>query len=96
MNPDYLTMLTEIRDGLAATRAELIENTRKTEQVLRAFPAGDIDGHRRYHELVIEWRDLRNKMVKEGLIKVAQAGMLGGVGILLALFWKAFKISVIQ
>lgn len=94
--PIFAEVLVEIRDGLAATRAELAENTRKTEQVLRAFPAGDTDGHRRYHESVIEWRDVRNKMVKEGLIKVAQAGMLGGAGILLALFWRAFKISVTQ
>lgn len=89
-------MLTEIRDELVSTRAELASNTRKTEQVLSAFPAGDTDGHRRYHESVIEWRELRNRMVKEGLIKVAQTGMLGGAGILLVLIWRAFKISVTQ
>lgn len=88
-SPDHLILLTAIRD-------ELAENTRKTDQLLRAFPAGDTDGHRRYHESVIEWRELRNRMVKEGLIKVAQAGMLGGAGILLALIWRAFKISVTQ
>ena len=81
---------------LIAIRDELASNTRATEKLLQAFPAGDIDGHRRYHESVIEWRELRNKMVREGLIKVAQAGMLAGAGILAAVLWKAFKISITQ
>lgn len=96
MSPDHLAMLTEIRDGLAATRAELAVNTRKTEQVLSAFPAGDTDGHRRYHEAVIEWRELRNKLVREALIKVAQAGSLAAFGWVALAIWQSFKLTVKQ
>ena len=32
---------------------------------------------RRYHESVIEWRELRNKVVRECLVKAAQATTLG-------------------
>lgn len=103
MSPDHLAMLTEIRDQLAATRGELAAtrtelaaNTRKTEQVLSAFPAGDTDGHRRYHEAVIEWRELRNKMVKEALIHAAKAGTLAGAGWIAFAIWQSFKLTVKQ
>jgi hypothetical protein len=96
MAPDHLAMLTEIRDQLAATRSELAENTRKTSQLLAAFPAGDIDGHRRYHEAVIEWRELRNRLVREALIKVTQAGALAGAGWVALAIWQSFKLTVKQ
>lgn len=89
-------VLTEIRDGLAATRVELADNTRKTDLVLSAFPSGDTDGHRRYHESVIEWRELRNKMVREALIKVAQGGALAGAGWIALAIWQSVKLSVKQ
>lgn len=66
------------------------------EKLLGGFPGADIEGHRRYHESVIEWRELRNKLVREALIKVSQAGALAGAGWLVLAMWKAFKISVMQ
>ena len=54
----------------------LADNTAKTEKLLQAFPGGVTDGHRRYHESVIEWQELRNKLVREALIKVAQGGAM--------------------
>jgi hypothetical protein len=75
--------------------AEVLIEMRDSQR-LSGFPGDDIDGHRRYHESVIEWRELRNKMVREGLIKVAQAGMLAGTGILVGVLWKALKISITQ
>lgn len=83
------TLLLAIRDELAA-------NTRKTDQLLAAFPAGDIEGHRRYHEAVIEWRELRNKMVKEALIHAAKAGSLGALGWVGYAVWKSFLLTVKQ
>lgn len=74
----------------------LIDNTRKTEQILTAFPGGDTDGHRRYHEAVIEWRELRNKLVREALIKVTQAGALAGAGWIALAIWQSFKLTVKQ
>jgi hypothetical protein len=81
---------------LLAIRDELTENTRKTSQLLQAFPSGDIDGHRRYHEAVIEWRELRNKLVREALIKVTQAGALAGAGWIALAIWQSFKLTVKQ
>jgi len=74
--------------------AALADNTAKTEKLLLAFPGGDCDGHRRYHEGVIEWQELRNKLVREALIKVAQAGALAGAGWIVLAIWQAFKMTV--
>lgn len=101
--PLFAEVLIEVRDTqrqLVLDIAELKERDASAEgaiaRLLAGFPANDIEGHRRYHESVIEWRELRNKMVREGLIKVAQAGALAGTGILIGVLWKAFKMSVIQ
>ncbi|UOD30695.1 hypothetical protein INH39_02815 [Massilia violaceinigra] len=81
---------------LVSIKTALSDNTRKTEQILTAFPSGDTDGHRRYHEAVIEWRELRNKLVREALIKVTQAGALAGAGWVALAMWQALKVTVKQ
>lgn len=86
----------EILAKLNTIQLALADNTRKTEQLLLAFPAGDTDGHRRYHESVIEWRELRNKLVRESLLKVAQATTLAGFGWIAVAVWQYLKISVKQ
>lgn len=70
------------------------ESERRHQQILNAFPAGDTDGHRRYHESVIEWRELRNKIVRECLTNAAKAGFLGGSAWLLYAIWVAFKMEI--
>ena len=81
---------------LISIRDELEENTKKTNQLLQAFPAGDTDGHRRYHQSVIEWRELRNKLVREALIKVAQSSALMAFGWVALAVWQSFKLTVKQ
>ena len=60
------------------------------------FPDGDPDRHRRYHESVMEWRDLRNKMVREALIKAAQVGGLAGIGWVAYALWSALKMEIMK
>lgn len=73
-------MILEIRDSLA-------ENTRKTEQILKAFPGDDTEGHRRYHQAIIERLEQRNRIVQSCLEKAAQAGVIAGMGwVLLAIY----------
>ena len=76
--------------------AELAVNTAATKKLTDAFPAGDLDGHRRYHESVIEWREQRNKIVREGLAKIVHMGFIGGTGWLLYVIWQAVKVTVKQ
>lgn len=96
-----VALLTEMRDSQLDMRADLEQMTQKmgglqaaSERLLSGFPADDVDGHRRYHESVIEWRELRNKLVREALAKMLGAGMLAGCGWLLVAVWDALKISV--
>lgn len=94
-------LLSEVRDNQLDMRADFeqlsqhVSQLRATnERLLSGFPAEDVEGHRRYHESVIEWRELRNKLVREALIKVASAGALGAAGWLILAIWKSFIISV--
>ena len=94
-------LLSEVRDNqldLMANFEALSAKVSSLEQadarLMAGFPASDIDGHRRYHESVIEWRELRNKMVREALVNVAKAGTLAGLGWLVLAVWQAFKVTV--
>lgn len=71
---------------------ELLESIqRSVEKALSGFPGGDPESHRRYHESVIEWRELRNKLVKEALTKAAGAV---GVGVLGWLAWGVWQAII--
>lgn len=89
MGPEEIGILRRMELALA-------DNTAKTEKLLQAFPGGDCDGHRRYHESVIEWQELRNKLVREALIKAAQATTLGALGWVALAVWQSFKFTVKQ
>lgn len=96
-------LLTDMRDNQLEIRADMEQLTEKVgtlqaanERLLSGFPADDVDGHRRYHESVIEWRELRNKMVREALMKVSQAGALAAFGWLALALWEAFRATVKQ
>lgn len=100
-NRDVLVMiLKEIRDDqkVAAERIDTVEQDvsetlAKLNALIMAFPGGDMDGHRRYHESVIEWRELRNKMIRAALEKVAGAGALAGCVWIAYALWQALKME---
>lgn len=96
-------LLTEMRDAqrqmivvVEGVKARDEQDRATIEKLMTGFPAGDFDGHRRYHEAVIEWRELRNKLVREALIKVAQAGSLAAFGWVALAIWQSFKLTVKQ
>lgn len=85
-----------------------IENGRKIDAIIErnqqadariaklvaGFPDGDADAHRRYHEAIIERIELRNKIVREALIKVAGSGFLAGAAWLAYAIWQGFIAQV--
>lgn len=100
-----LQLLQEVRDDLRklGDRAQhfdddLARHASESEvrhiQILSAFPNKDTDGHRRYHETVIEWCELRNKIVRECLINAAKAGTFIAAGWLLYAIWTAIKMEL--
>jgi hypothetical protein len=96
-----VVLLTEMRDNQLDMRADFEQLSQRVvsvqasnELLLSGFPAKDVEGHRRYHESVIEWRELRNKMVKETLAKMMQAGAWAATAWLALAIWQAFKTTV--
>jgi hypothetical protein len=99
--PGLAQIVSDLRDGQLDLQASMEELKAESSQhkaayarLLGGFPADDIEGHRRYHESVIEWRELRNKLVREALTKMVGAGVLAGFGWLALAFWQAFKVTV--
>lgn len=82
-----LTFLLEMRDSQRQTVNEM-------KRFNNAFPGGDADAHRRYHESVIEWRELRNKLVRAALEKAFSAGALGATAWILYGLWQAFRMEL--
>lgn len=89
-------ILTELRDGQRELRDELRDVAHRLEEIKRGFPAGDYEGHRRYHEAVIERMELRNKLVREALTKAVQTGTLIAFGWVAVAMWNYFKMNVNQ
>jgi len=99
--PGLAQLVSEIRDAQVELMATMDAHTLKmgqheaaTARLLSGFPADDVDGHRRYHESVIEWRELRNKLVREALTKMVGAGALAAAGWLALAVWQAFRVTV--
>lgn len=58
----------------------IMDTNRKVDQLLTAFPAGDLDGHRRYHEVQIqrleETRRLRVAIQEKTISGLIWAGVV--------------------
>lgn len=103
LSPDtqaIIRALRETKGDVERQIAVLITEQRKLQADVAAlregFPDGDPDSHRRYHESIIEWRELRNRMVREALIKAAQAGAVGALGWIAYAVWTAFKMEIMK
>lgn len=78
-------------ESFSHLRDELHENTRKTDRILKAFPNDDTDGHRSYHEEIIQSmadkRKLRQELITH-LLKTSSWAALVGACIALATYFK--------
>lgn len=94
MDPEHKEMMSAIIAGMESMRAELAENTRTISQILKGFPEGDPDGHRRYHEEVIQQAAERRMLLQEvrmHLLKAASWPALAGA---FYVMWQYFKSQV--
>lgn len=58
--------------------------------LLRAFPGGDADGHRRHHELAIQKAEASTKFWQTMSTEISKWGLLGFLGWAGFALWKAF------
>jgi len=93
-----------VRETTVQAVKEATENlTKRLEQVqvkqaaiIAGFPDSDPYTHRRYHESVMEWRELRNNMVREALIQAAKVGGLGAIGWVAYAVWQVIKMEIMK
>lgn len=94
--PMLVAVLEDLREKIDGLVARDIERDATLKQLLSAFPGTDTEGHRRYHQAVIERMELRNKIVREALVKAAGSGAIIGGGWVAYALWQAFKVTVKQ
>lgn len=103
LSADTRAILAALRDQDDKSKQQIntiMDAQRKLQQdvtsISRGFPDGDPDSHRRYHESVIEWRELRNKMVRDALVHAAKVGGIGAACWVAYAVWTAFKMEVMR
>lgn len=92
LSEDAIAIIKAVRE--VEERITVIQE--RQARIMQGFPDGDPDSHRRYHESVIEWRELRNQMVKSALIQAAKVGGVGAIGWILYAAWVAFKMELMK
>ncbi len=95
-----LQLLHEVRENQEAMKARFdfydakcTEVDEMHERLLQAFPSSDILGHRRYHENVIAWLEMRNNLVREALSMAAKTGGVAALGWICYALWQALKME---
>lgn len=82
----------------AAQINQLSQDQRDTSlavtRIMAGFPGGDPESHCRYHDSIIEWRELRNRMVRDALSQASKAGALAAIGWIAYAIWVAFKMEL--
>jgi hypothetical protein len=95
---EMVVLIQQIHDNQMAMDAKLMHHmanetdelaTAITKLMAKAFPAGDPDGHRRHHELVIRQAEERAEFWSKMRIALAQYGLLGFAGWAFWALWQA-------
>lgn len=94
LSEDAIAIIAAVRETTGDLEKQLAAVKARQDELFEGFPDGDPESHRRYHESIIEWRELRNKMVKEALIHAAKVGGLGAIGWVAYALWVAFKMEI--
>ena len=89
-----LDILTEVYDMQVRHSRQIEDVQRNVALLATGFPDGDIEGHRRYHESIIKWHELRNQILRAALEKVVQAGVFAGFVFFGKLLWDWFMLEV--
>lgn len=91
---DQKSPLDQIMASINELRQEVRDSKAAIESIFKAFPEGDIGGHCRYHEEIIQSmvdrRKLRQELISH-LVKSSTWAALIGAAIVL---WQYLKISI--
>lgn len=73
---------------------KLDEVIRRVDDLHKAFPGGDWDGHRRYHETLIARAEARTKFYDDLRAELAKKGMWALIALLGIALWQYIKSKV--
>ena len=93
---ETLAIIEAVHEATAKLEQRITTMQARQDRIIAGFPGGDPESHRRYHETVIEWRELRNKMVREALIHAAKVGGLAGACWIAYAVWMALKMEIMK
>ncbi|MFM0552343.1 hypothetical protein P0D69_15420 [Paraburkholderia sediminicola] len=80
----------------AVTDAKVVEAIRGIDELCKAFPDGDPDGHRRYHEAIIKKNEACEKFYQELTSHLVKGGAWALIVFLAWASWQAIKAKVTQ
>ncbi|WP_322070997.1 hypothetical protein [Paraburkholderia bannensis] len=81
--------------SLEVTERKVDEVIRRVDELHKAFPGGDPDGHRRYHETLIERAEARTKFYNDLRAELAKKGLWALLALIGIAVWQYFKSKVI-
>lgn len=80
-----LQLVTEIRDGqkdMIIRLNEIEKDQEKTnasvKKICKAFPEGDVEGHRRYHETMVEMIEEKRRL-RQAILEKTLAGLVWSI-----------------
>lgn len=76
------------------TDRKVDEAIRRIDDLHKAFPGGDWDGHRRYHEELIRKLEARSQFYQDLRAELAKKGMWALIVLLGLALWQYFKSKV--
>lgn len=96
LSEDAIAIIKALRESHIELEKRIAAMQAKQDQLIKGFPDGDPESHRRYHESIIEWRELRNKVVREALLKASAVGGIAAFGWVAYAVWQAIKMELIK
>ncbi|TCK43970.1 hypothetical protein B0G84_2318 [Paraburkholderia sp. BL8N3] len=76
------------------TDKKVEEAIRRIDDLHKAFPGGDWDGHRRYHEAVIQRIEERAKLYQDLRAELAKKGLWALIAAIASAIWYYTKVKV--
>ncbi|MFM0432378.1 hypothetical protein PQQ75_25430 [Paraburkholderia aspalathi] len=78
----------------AVTDKKVDEAIRRIDDLHKAFPGGDWEGHRRYHETIIAKNEARANFYGDLRSELAKKGVWAVIVVLALALWQFFKTKV--
>lgn len=80
--------------ALGVTDRKVDEVIRRVDDLHKAFPGGDWEGHRRYHERLISKMEAREQFYRDLRAELAKKGMWAVIVLLGLALWQYLKTKV--